>query len=157
MTVMRIYLDTSVWSLAISEGVSEYREASKDIFEHAKLFDWRLVSSEIVLGEFEGFSPKQRKLAFDLVEESEAEIWIAEDEIHALANDYIGFEVVTRNHFLDSLHVATATIAECDLLLSWNFRHIANINKARKFIAVNEIRGYNKPIKICTPMEAYEI
>ena len=52
----------------------------------------------------------------------------------------------------DALHVATATVAHADLILSWNFRHIVNFDRIHKFNAVNLMRGY-APIEIHSPLE----
>ncbi len=40
-----------------------------------------------------------------------------------------------------------------DVLLSWNFRHLANIKREREVLLVNIENGYNYPIRIVTPME----
>jgi len=45
-----------------------------------------------------------------------------------------------------------ATIAEVDLLVSWNFRHIVRYDKIRLFTAVNLELGY-KPLAIYSPRE----
>lgn len=50
------------------------------------------------------------------------------------------------------LHIALATIADVDVLVSWNFRHIVRLDKIRLFNAVNIEQGY-KPISIYSPRE----
>ena len=52
----------------------------------------------------------------------------------------------------DMLHIAIATIAEVDVLVSWNFRHIVRLDKIRLFNAVNIELGY-KPLTIYSPRE----
>lgn len=47
--------------------------------------------------------------------------------------------------YTDGLHIAIATAAEVDVLVSWNFKHIVHFNKIRLFNAVNLELGY-KPI-----------
>ena len=37
----------------------------------------------------------------------------------------------------DMLHIALATIAEVDVLVSWNFKHIVRLDEIRLFNAVN--------------------
>jgi hypothetical protein len=53
----------------------------------------------------------------------------------------------------DARHVAISTVFEYDVLLSWNFQHLANINKALRFNGVNEHCGYTKRLYILTPLE----
>lgn len=52
----------------------------------------------------------------------------------------------------DGLHIALATAAEVDLLVSWNFKHIVHYDKIRMFNAVNLELGYN-PLQIYSPRE----
>ncbi len=52
----------------------------------------------------------------------------------------------------DMLHIAIATIAEVDVLVSWNFRHIVRVDKIRLFNAVNLEQGY-KFVSIYSPLE----
>jgi len=50
------------------------------------------------------------------------------------------------------MHIALATVAEVDVLVSWNFKHILHFNKIRMFNAVNLEQGY-KQIQIFSPRE----
>jgi hypothetical protein len=52
----------------------------------------------------------------------------------------------------DMLHIALATVADADVLVSWNFRHVVRLEKIRLFNAVNLEHGY-KPIQIYSPRE----
>jgi hypothetical protein len=40
-----------------------------------------------------------------------------------------------------------------DVLLSWNYGHLANVNKERKVSGINIQEGYSKPLRIVTPLE----
>ncbi len=51
----------------------------------------------------------------------------------------------------DSFHVAIASVAGVEFLLTWNCRHLANANKARHLAALNARLGLSVPI-ITTPM-----
>jgi len=50
------------------------------------------------------------------------------------------------------LHIALATIADVDVLVSWNFRHIVRLDQIRLFNAVNIEQGY-KTVSIYSPRE----
>jgi hypothetical protein len=52
----------------------------------------------------------------------------------------------------DMLHIALATVAEVDVLVSWNFNHIVRLDKIRIFNAVNLELGY-KSLQIYSPRE----
>ena len=48
--------------------------------------------------------------------------------------------------------VALATVADVDIVVSWNFRHVVRFEKIQLFNAVNLELGY-KPIQIYSPRE----
>lgn len=78
-------------------------------------------------------------------------------EIKRLAQFYIKHGIFPERKLEDALHVAIATVNQMDILLSWNYRHLANVNKERKIHIVNFQEGYAKPFRLITPMEvAYE-
>jgi len=60
--------------------------------------------------------------------------------------------VLTPHYFNDGLHIALATIAEVDVLVSWNFKHIVHLNRIRLFNAVNLEQGY-RSMEIYSPRE----
>lgn len=50
------------------------------------------------------------------------------------------------------MHVATASVAGAELILSWNFRHIVNFNRIKGFNGVNVMNGYPLMTILC-PLE----
>jgi len=63
-------------------------------------------------------------------------------EIHRLANTYVQEGVVGKTSYNDCVHIATATVYRADLLVSWNFKHIVNVYRARSYNAINMKLGY---------------
>ena len=53
----------------------------------------------------------------------------------------------------DALHVAIATLEELDAVVTWNYKHLANIRKSELFYSVNLSRGFHKKVEIITPWE----
>ncbi len=76
---------------------------------------------------------------------------VDEDAV-SLVQRYIERSVLGQRFLNDMLHIALATIAEVDVLVSWNFRHIVRLDKIRLFNAVNLEQGY-KPLTIYLPRE----
>ncbi len=52
----------------------------------------------------------------------------------------------------DAEHVASASVANVDLIVSWNFRHIVHFDKIGGYHGVNLLQGY-KPVNIHTPTQ----
>lgn len=74
------------------------------------------------------------------------------DEVIDLATEYITEKVVGQTSFADSLHIALATINRADFLVSWNFKHIVNIERIRGYNSINIKNGY-KQLEIRSPRE----
>jgi len=52
----------------------------------------------------------------------------------------------------DAVHLAVATLATADYLLTWNCRHLANAQIIRRLERESATQGWNLP-KVCTPLE----
>jgi hypothetical protein len=76
-------------------------------------------------------------------------------EVESLADTYISEKVVGETSFADCAHIALATINKADILASWNFKHIVNIDRIRGYNAVNLKLGYPM-IEIRTPKEIFK-
>ena len=70
----------------------------------------------------------------------------------SLVQHYMARSVLNQRFMNDMLHIALATIAEVDVLVSWNFKHIVRLDKIRSFNAVNLEQGY-KLLNIYSPRE----
>ena len=69
-----------------------------------------------------------------------------------LADRYIAEKVVGRTSLEDCRHIALATINRVDVLASWNFKHIVNLDRIKGYNSVNLKLGY-PTIEIRTPQE----
>lgn len=69
-----------------------------------------------------------------------------------LADRYILAKVVGQTSRADCQHIAMATLAKADVLVSWNFKHIVNLDKIRGYNGINYLLGHNM-IEIRTPKE----
>lgn len=73
-------------------------------------------------------------------------------EAAQLADQYIVAKVVGQTSRADCQHIAMATLAKADVLVSWNFKHIVNLEKIRGYNGTNYQLGHNM-IEIRTPKE----
>lgn len=72
-----------------------------------------------------------------------------------LQEAYLRAGVVPPKFGDDALHVAQATVARADVLVSWNFKHLVNPARIRQFNGVNLSLGYGVAI-ILTPADVIE-
>jgi hypothetical protein len=52
----------------------------------------------------------------------------------------------------DATHVAAASVAGADAIVSWNFKHIVRNDRIGRYNEVNIRHGY-RPLMIVTPLE----
>ena len=69
-----------------------------------------------------------------------------------LAENYLVAKVVGKTSIEDCRHISLATVCKADILVSWNFRHIVNVERINGYNSVNLKQGY-KAIDIRTPKE----
>lgn len=74
------------------------------------------------------------------------------DEAIDLANEYLTEKVVGPSSYADCLHIALTTINSADFLISWNFKHIVNIERIKGYNAINIKNGYRQ-LEIRSPRE----
>ena len=73
-------------------------------------------------------------------------------EAEEVAAAYIADRAIGARMRADALHIALATVARVDVLVSWNFKHIVNLKQIHAYNALNLKRGYPL-LEIRTPRE----
>jgi predicted nucleic acid-binding protein len=73
-------------------------------------------------------------------------------EVLQLRDAYINEGVVTSKSINDATHVAAATIARADPIISWNFKHIVRLDKMKGYNQINLLNGYGI-LTIISPLE----
>lgn len=144
----RVYLDSSVLGGACD---SEFQEETEALLELIRAGEMIPVISEVTEAEMRR-APEQIRELLDELFDLHAEYVQLSAEAEALAAAYIAAGVVAQRYEADALHIALATIAKVDVLLSWNFKHIVNLRRIRGFNGVNLIRGYST-LEIRSPKE----
>lgn len=138
MTI-QVYIDTSVIGGCIDQ---EFKEWSIMLFNEFKNGSKIAVISDITLDELE-LAPKKVRSILKLIPEKHLRIVESNPETEELARQYIQKNVVSEKFYLDALHIAIATYYNVNVLSSWNFRHIVNLGRIRKYNSVNLEMGYN--------------
>lgn len=142
------YLDTSVFGGYFDEEFSDNTIPffERIIDEHIKIF-----VSKLLIAELTGAPDEVRELINQVPREQQIFVHLTE-EARNLANKYIDENVVGRTSSADCQHIAMATLAKADVLVSWNFKHIVNLDRIRGYNGINLLMGYNT-IEIRTPKE----
>ncbi|MEE8466845.1 MAG: PIN domain-containing protein [Planctomycetota bacterium] len=144
----RIYTDTSVLGGCEDD---EFRDPSRRLLEAFVSGKLTLVLSELVLRELEA-APERVRMVVGRVPDMHVEALRLSREAEELAAAYIEEGAIGVRMRADALHIALATVARVDVLVSWNFKHIVNLRRIHAYNGVNLKKGY--PIlEIRTPRE----
>jgi len=130
--VKRIYVDTSVFGGVFDE---EFKEPSQKFFEQVKQGLFELVISGVVEGEISDAPDNVRNLYEHMLQYANV-VEVTEQSLR-LQNAYLNAKVVSKKWADDALHVAVATVSVCDMIVSWNFKHIVHFEKIPLYNAVN--------------------
>lgn len=149
MRVQRVYLDTSVIGGCFDPEFSPW---SQSLTEDFRLGRYRPVVSEVVAAEIAASPQRVQQQYAEIAALPGAEFLLLDAEVVELAEAYQDRGIVSSKYYDDGTHIALATRAEVDVLVSWNFKHIVHLEKIRLFNAVNLERGY-KPLQIYSPRE----
>jgi predicted nucleic acid-binding protein len=145
---MKIYTDTSVIGGCFD---LEFSEWSNLLFQEFIVGAEVIMLSDLTLQELEFARQEIRDKVKEIPNAHRMEISIV-DEAITLAEKYISEGALTNKSYNDALHIALATINNADVLASWNFKHIVNLDRIRLYNSINFRQGY-RMIEIRTPRE----
>ena len=145
---VRIYTDTSVLGGCEDE---EFAEHSIRLMEGFVRGDLVLVLSSLTIQELAA-APAEVRRRLAAVPEIHIETLQLDAQAKELAEAYVAAGVLGVTMRADAQHIAIATIGRVDVLVSWNFKHIVNLQRIHGYNSVNLRRGYPM-IEIRTPRE----
>ena len=134
----RIYIDTSVFG-----GYYD-----KEFEDDTRLFFKRIINKEykVAISQISNIellpAPQQVRDLVKIIPLDCIVVFEFSEEAQQLANYYISEKILGNASLNDAYHIAIATVNRIDVLVSWNFKHIVNLDKIRLFNAINMKLGY---------------
>src|SRR6058998_3386321 len=144
----RIYVDASVVGGCEDD---EFSDHSLRLMRRFVRGDVILVVSTLTVQELAA-APAEVRKHLASVPEAHIETLQLGAEAKELAEAYIAAGVIAAKMRADAQHIAIATVARVDVLVSWNFRHIVNLYRIHGYNSVNLRRGY-PTLEIRAPRE----
>ena len=148
MKISRIYLDTSV--IGGCHDI-EFATWSNGLMKDFRLKNYQPVLSQLTFDEISKAPQRVQDTLTVLMNYGPEILEITEDALTP-SEEYLNRKILTQKFRDDALHIALASLANVDVLVSWNFRHIVHYDKIRLFNAVNIENGL-KSIDIYSPRE----
>ena len=144
--IKSIYLDTSVFGAYFDE---EFSPDTVPFFKHIIENQIQIFISSLLIAELAGAPEKVRNLIHQIPAAQQVPVELTK-EAAILADRYIKAKVVGQTSRADCQHIAMATLAKADVLISWNFKHIVNPERIRGYNGINLLTGHST-IEIRTP------
>ena len=150
MKKIRVYLDTSVLSHLFAEDVPEKMEQTNKLWQDFKDDKFEIFISDTTLLEIEQCPPQKKERILKRLEEIKYQEINDSSEIEVLAEEYLKNNVLSPKSLNDCMHIASAVVLNCDIIVSWNFKHLVNFKTINKVKIVNAVNNY-KEISIMSP------
>jgi predicted nucleic acid-binding protein len=144
----RIYIDTSLVGGYFDE---EFKEATIKLFERLNNNEVVFVVSDLLDLELINAPQQVREHLLKFSADKFERVELTEEAV-ILADSYINEKVVGKTSLEDCRHIALATIHKVDVLASWNFKHIVNLDRIKGYNSVNLRLGYSM-IEIRSPKD----
>ena len=138
MRILKIYVDTSIIGGYFDE---EFSNDTRLLFDDIVDGSYQLVISDLTEKELLNAPENVKTLLRNL--EIDFEVVLVTEECINLATEYVKEKVIGNTSFNDCIHIATATVNRIDLLVSWNFKHIVNIQRIIGYNSINQKCGYS--------------
>lgn len=144
----RIYIDTSIIGGYFDE---EFKDTTLALFERFENNELIFVVSDLLDLELLNAPTQVRELLHKFSADKFERVDLT-DEAIKLAQAYIEEKVVGKTSLEDCRHIALATLNKVDVLASWNFKHIVNLDRIKGYNSVNLRLGYQM-IEIRSPKD----
>ncbi len=147
MPIPTLYLDTSVIGGYFDD---EWKEATQELWRQMEEHKFHFLTSEVTIDEMTNAPEAVRELLENTF--ATENILSVTEESENLAAAYMERNILPPKYSDDARHVAVCTIAQIEYLVSWNFKHLVNVEREKGFNAVNLLQGY-RTIRIVNPLE----
>ncbi len=146
----RVYTDTSVIGGCLDD---EFHAPSVRLIEKFRSGKAIVVLSDLTLLELASAPRKVREILKGIPQEYREYIGLTA-EARELAERYLSEGVLGPGKQIDAQHIAIATISRVNVLVSWNFQHIVNLERIRGYNSINVREGY-PVLEIRSPWEVF--
>ena len=120
------------------------------LWEEIKAGEYQAVISKLTTTELMNCSEPKRSIMADYLNEADFEILTITNEINILAQEIINCGILMPKSLDDCTHIAAVIVNNCDIIVSWNFKHLVNI-KTINVVRTITVSNHYKPIDIYSP------
>ncbi|MDR1733765.1 MAG: hypothetical protein LBR73_02675 [Oscillospiraceae bacterium] len=155
MRTPSVYLETSIFNFVFADDAPDKKQDTIQLFDEIKVGKYVPFTSVYVLRELNRAEDDKREKMASLIDDYGVVLLDASEDAEHLADAYIARGIIPAKYGADALHIAAASAADLDFIVSWNFKHIVKRKTVTLTEAVNAEEGYKK-IGIYSPTEVIE-
>jgi predicted nucleic acid-binding protein len=145
---LTLYLDNSVIGGYFDP---EFEKATQRLWALEKSGHCRFIASVVTQQEAALAPPAVVQLFARTFSENSSLLPLT-DRAEELAHAYVRAGILTEKYIDDARHVAIATTHGIGIIVSWNFKHLANYQRESGFNRINSMYGYPS-VRIISPPE----
>ena len=140
---IKVYLDTSVMSYLDQQDAPEQMQETREVWERIKSGYYDVFISDVVLRELGDCKEEEkRNQLIGHLSEIKYNLVTVDDAVVQLAEKIVANGVLKQKNIDDCQHIAAAILSDCDIIVSWNFKHIVNVRTIRGIKVITTVEGY---------------
>jgi predicted nucleic acid-binding protein len=149
----RVYVETTIpnfyYDFRDSPAVTTRREATR-LWWATAAERYELVTSTVVRDELNAGTSTAVAMRLTLI--ADLPVLESPPAIDAIVDVYLAHKLMPAKPLGDAVQLALASYYQCDFIVTWNYRHLANPNKAVHIARINARLGLPVP-RLVTPLD----
>ena len=150
MRKLKLYLETSAIAYLFAFDVHDKMEDSNRLWHDFEAGKYDLFISPLVMDELVRMADPKRSKIFQKLEHISFQCLSKTEGVDRLAKEYVYSGVFNAKRYDDCLHIAFAAVHDCDIVLSWDFKHLVNYKAIHKIKLANAMNHY-RDISVISP------
>ena len=150
MKKLKIYLETSAISYLDQPERGDKAVDTRRLWEKIKAGEFEAFISPVVAEELDRCDEPKRTVLLEYLRLIPRTMLQGSAEVASLAMAYVNAGILKQKNFDDCQHIAYACVYNCDIIVSWNFKHMVNYRTISGVKGVNALAGYRE-MPIYTP------
>jgi predicted nucleic acid-binding protein len=144
------YIDTSVISHLCHDDTPDKKADTELLWEQIKQGRYEVFISDVTVDEINQCAEPLKSTFNNFIYDIEHILQPITPEVESLAERIIEEGILTRKSIDDCHHIAAAITSGCDIIVSWNIKHLVNVRTINGVRGISLLEGY-KTIDIYTP------
>ena len=139
---LKVYLDTSIVSYLDQQDAPDKMNETLRLWELFRQEKFDVYISDVVIREINQCPPEKLTVLQRFLDEISYTVIETDESTLELAEKFIDFGILRQTSLDDCQHIAAAIISGCDIITSWNFKHIVNVKTVRGVKTITTLEGY---------------